>query len=47
MSFTQSFLNSVYNTQDRIQGEWMAVVRNGDMDNFGRGCVDLDLDIVS
>ena len=37
----------IRNTQDRIQNEWVVGIRNGDMNNSGRGCLDLHLDIVS
>ena len=35
------------NTQDRIEDEWVVGIRNSDMNNSGRGCLDLDIDIVS
>ena len=37
----------IRNTKDRIEDEWVARIRNGDMNNSGRGCLDLDLGIVS
>ena len=37
----------IRNTQDRIEDEWVVGIRNGDMNNSGRGCLDLDLGIVS